>query len=184
MPVAAKSIMPPPLGRGSRSGWTYFISFLAILFVVNVMACGSQAAPSNGESGVAPSEAPVRQGLTRTDDGLGGVTFAATPAEASDLTARGYPSDYWGFAVQLDTHSGDLMALDVAKLAVLRDSTGREFQPIAWRGLKEDSHHRSGLLLFSSKDTGVQTLASRRAGPLELVLYDVAGVKERVLRWD
>jgi hypothetical protein len=184
MAVVASSIMPRPLGRGRGSGRAFIMLSLASLFVVGVMACGSQPAPSNGESGVAPGEPSARQGLTRTDGGQGGVTFVATPAEASDLTARGYPSDYWGFVVQLDTHAGDLMALDVAKLAAFRDSNGREFKPIAWQGLKEDSHHRSGLLLFSSRDTGIKPAYTQSPEPLELVLYDVAGVKERVLRWD
>ncbi len=184
--VANRSEMAPhSLGKEVRRVWTYAMLPLAILSVVSVMACASQPAPStsNGESGVAPEEPPARQGLTRTDGGQGGVTFAATPAEASDLTARGYPPDYWGFVVALDTHAGDLMALDVAKLAAFRDSNGREFKPIAWQGLKEDSHHRSGLLLFSSKDTGVQVLAAGTSRPIELVLYEVAGVKERVLHW-
>ena len=184
MAVAYRSLLVRPLVKGVRSLWTYVLLPLGILFIVSVMACGSQPKASNGENGVAPDEQSARQGLTRTDDGRGGVTFAATPAEASGLAARGYPSDYWGFVVQLDTHSGDLMALDVTKLAVLRDNNGREFKPIAWQGLKEDSHHRSGLLLFSSKDTGVQALSAQRARPLELVLYDIAGVKERVLRWE
>lgn len=184
MVVTSRSIRPRPLGKRVRSVWTYAMRPLAILFILTAVACGAQPKPSNGENGVAPDEPSVRQGLARTDDGQGGVTFAATPAEASDLTARRYPPDYWGFVVQLDTHSGGLMALDVAKLAVFRDSNGREFKPIAWQGLKEDSHHRSGLLLFSSQDTGVQALSAGPSGPLELVLYDVAGVKERVLRWE
>jgi hypothetical protein len=184
MVVTSSSIVLRPLGKAIRSAWTYAMLPLAILFVVSVTACGSQPKAANGEKGVAPDEPSARQGLTRTDDGPGGVTFAATLAEASDLRTRGYSSDYWGFVVQLDTHSGDLMALDVAKLAVFRGSRGQEFKPVTWQGLKEDSHHRSGLLLFSSKDTGVQALSAQGAGPLELVLYDVAGVKERVLRWE
>jgi len=120
----------------------------------------------------------------REDTGAGGVTFAATPAESAYLAAQGQPADRWGFLVQLDTHSVDLTDLDLLSLTILRDGRGREFRPIVWQGLDEGAHHRSGLLIFSSRDTDGQLTPAQGGGYLELVLKDVAGVKERVLRWD
>lgn len=120
----------------------------------------------------------------REDGGPGDVTFSATPAEAAYLAQKGHPPDHWGFVVKLDTHAGDLSTLDIAKLAVVRDGAGREAQPIAWQGLSEDSHHRSGLLVFSGAQTGGRPPSPGEGGYVELVLRNVAGVKERVLRWE
>ncbi|HEU0020812.1 MAG TPA: hypothetical protein VFR55_03960 [Dehalococcoidia bacterium] len=120
----------------------------------------------------------------REDAGAGSVTFAATPAEPTYLADKGHPRDHWGFVVQLDTHSVDLTGLDLVDLTMLRDGQGREFKPVAWQGLSEDSHHRSGLLVFSSQDAGGPLLSNHNSRPLELVLRDVAGVKKRMLRWD
>ncbi len=133
---------------------------------------------------VSPAGGEERAGQTRQDNGAGGVTFQATVAERTYLTAKGHPADHWGFVVKLDTHSVDLTGLDIVRLALLRDSKGRQLRPAEWQGLSEDSHHRSGLLVFSSAESGGQPPPAESDGYLELVLSDVAGVKERVLRWD
>lgn len=120
----------------------------------------------------------------KKDAGAGGVTFAAQPAEASFLQSKGVEDGQWGFLVSLDTHSVDLKNIDLAGSATLRSAGGVELKPMAWRGLSENSHHRSGLLLFSTDEARKQGIAPGSGKPLELVLHDVAGVKQRVLRWD
>lgn len=99
----------------------------------------------------------------------------AVLTETSYLSSKGHPSDHWGFTVQLDTHSGDLMAANLASSAVLKDGNGNELRPASWQDLSADSHHRSGLLIFAG---------TKPEGSLILVLSNVAGVPERVLRWD
>jgi DNA-binding beta-propeller fold protein YncE len=136
-------------------------------------AAGASAGASD------PSAAPRKQ-----DRGAGGVTFAARPAERSFLQSKGVVPDRWGFLVELDTHSVDLMSIDVASRATLRTAPGAELKPLEWRGLSEDSHHRSGLLLFSRNEAEKQGIETDNPGALELVLHDVAGVKQRVLRWE
>jgi hypothetical protein len=122
-------------------------------------------------------------GERKRDAGAGGVTFAAQPAERSMLQSKGVPDDQWGFNVYLDTHSVDLMGIDVASQATLRAANGAELKPVAWQGLSESSHHRSGLLLFSAEQARKLGVESGKGGPRELILHDVAGVKQRVLRW-
>jgi hypothetical protein len=114
----------------------------------------------------------------------GGVTFAARLADGSFLRSKGVGEDLWGFTVSLDTHSVNLSDIDIESRAVLRTGRGGELKPVAWRGVSEDSHHRSGLLLFSVEEAKKHGIESGSPGPLELVLRDVAGVKERVLRWE
>lgn len=132
----------------------------------------------------AGASAAFAQAPRKKDAGAGGVTFAAQPAEASFLQSKGVGDGQWGFLVSLDTHSVELKNIDLAASATLRSAGGIELRPMAWRGLSENSHHRSGLLLFSKEEARKQGIAPGAGKPLELVLHDVAGVKQRVLRWE
>ncbi len=82
------------------------------------------------------------------------------------------------FSVSLNTHSGDLNSLKMDRLATLRDDTGRKVSAVGW---EEDAgssgHHRSGVLFFPQLDTS-------QSRYMELVLTNIAGVPERVFRWD
>ncbi len=82
------------------------------------------------------------------------------------------------FKVVMDTHSVDLDVYDLAALAILRDSQGREFKPLSWKAPK-GGHHREGVLTFSAD----QTLLSTGTTYVELFIKDVAGVPHS-LRWD
>lgn len=76
------------------------------------------------------------------------------------------------FDVKLDTHSGSL-DYEMAKISYIRDSKGNIIKPESWDG-GIGGHHFEGTLKFSQFND--------RAG-FELVIKDVAGVKERVLKW-
>jgi len=76
------------------------------------------------------------------------------------------------FDIKLDTHSGSL-DYDMAKLSYIRDSKGNMIKPESWDG-GIGGHHFEGTLKFPEFDDS--------AG-FELVIQDVAEVKERVLKW-
>ncbi len=98
-----------------------------------------------------------------TEDGLGAVD--------ADLAQHSL-NEFVLFKVSLDTHSGDLSKLDVKSTASLKQS-GADVQAEAWVNLNNDSHHRSGVLVFPR---------DLQAGRVELAL----NVKndELVLAWD
>ncbi|MCZ7399188.1 MAG: hypothetical protein O8C62_05815 [Candidatus Methanoperedens sp.] len=60
---------------------------------------------------------------------------------------------------------------DFKKNSYLRDSSGKTYQPLSYEG--EGGHHASGTLRFPK-------IESKR---FELVIKDVAGVKERIFKW-
>ena len=76
------------------------------------------------------------------------------------------------FDVKLDTHSGSL-DYEMAKISYIRDSKGNIVKPESWDG-GIGGHHFEGTLKFPKFDDS--------AG-FELVIQDVAGVKERILKW-
>lgn len=77
-----------------------------------------------------------------------------------------------GFDIKLDTHSGSL-DYEMAKISYIRDSKGNIIKPESWDG-GIGGHHFEGILKFPKFDDSVG---------FELVIQDVAGVKERVLKW-
>ena len=105
--------------------------------------------------------------LTRTHAG-GGVTAKATylnPGGTEDTR----------FEISLDTHSVDLDSYDLKALSSLRDDAGKAYQPTRVEN-KGSGHHRQLVLVFPKPAPG-----NRR---LELVIKDIAGVKERSFVWD
>lgn len=130
--------------------------------------------PAAGLSG--PQARPGAPGadLTRRSD-AGRVTI--------DVTWKGGPPAEGAleFAVVMDTHSVDLDQYDLGKLATLRYDQGRELAPAAWNAPSGGGHHRSGTLMFQPPDKPILGPSTRF---IELIIRDVAGVKERVFRWD
>ena len=105
--------------------------------------------------------------LTRTHSG-GGVTVKVTylnPQGTED--AR--------FEITLDTHSVDLDSYDLKALSSLRHGAGRAYQPSNVEN-KGSGHHRQVVLGFPKPAPG----SSR----IELVIKDIADVKERSFVWD
>ena len=81
------------------------------------------------------------------------------------------------FSMELDSdsHSLDLNVYDLKALSVLRDDTGLTMVPTGAEN-KGSGHHREVILTFPKP-----TLERKW---LELVIKDIAGVKERTFRWD
>ena len=105
--------------------------------------------------------------LTRTHAG-GGVTAKATylnPGGTEDTR----------FEISLDTHSVDLDSYDLKALSSLRDDAGKVFRPTKVEN-KGSGHHRQFVLVFPKPAPGNKRL--------ELVIKDIAGVKERSFVWD
>jgi hypothetical protein len=104
---------------------------------------------------------------TRTNSG-GGVTVKVTPV---DLKTKGDLR----FQVVLDTHSVNLDAYDFKTIAVLRDDSAKSYSPTAVEN-KGSGHHREAVLSFPKP--------SPETKRVELLIKDVAGVKERTFQWE
>jgi hypothetical protein len=104
--------------------------------------------------------------LTRSDSG-GGVTVKVTHLKNT--------SDDLRFSVALDTHSVNLDGYDLKALSFMRDDTGAVMQPSRVDN-KGSGHHREVVLVFPR--------ASASWNWLEVIIKDVAGVKERTFRWE
>ena len=76
------------------------------------------------------------------------------------------------FEIKMDTHSGSL-DYEMAKISYIRDGKGNTIKPENWDG-GIGGHHFSGTLTFPKFDD---------SRGFELVIQDVAEVKERVLKW-
>ena len=79
------------------------------------------------------------------------------------------------FQIVLDTHSVSLDGYDLKSLASLRDDTGKTSSPTVVEN-KGEGHHREATVSFLK--------LSQDAKRVELVIKDVAGVKERFFRWN
>jgi hypothetical protein len=79
------------------------------------------------------------------------------------------------FQIVLDTHSVNLDGYDFKSLASLRDDAGKAYASTGMEN-KGSGHHRESTVSFAK--------VSPEAKRLELVIKDVAGVKERIFRWD
>lgn len=107
-------------------------------------------------------------GLTRTNSG-GGVTVDVTYLHSQHAGET-------RFQVILDSHSGvHIEAYDLKTLSVLRDDSGKNYQPTQVEN-KGRYHHREITIVFPKP--------SPPAKRLELVIKDVAGIKERSFFWD
>ncbi|MBI4285383.1 MAG: hypothetical protein HY670_05740 [Chloroflexi bacterium] len=149
----------------------------AILAVVIVVAgCSSGFKPvGKGSTPTAPQATATgsvkgpTNGVTQASDAAA-VTVAVKWARASGGSLT--------FDVVMDTHSVDLDQYDLKKLAVLRDDTGKEYSPTSWNA-PSGGHHRSGTLVFPLPDSVTQGQAKY----VEMVIKNIAGVPERVLKW-
>ena len=79
------------------------------------------------------------------------------------------------FQLVLDTHSVNLDAYDLKSIAVVRDDTGKAYPSTSVEN-KGGGHHREAIMSFSKLSPEVKRV--------DLVIKDVAGVKERVFRWN
>lgn len=146
------------------------ISVLGLVAALTLIlaACGG-----SGSAGAPSSTPPAASSAgTQTSEG-GNVTVKVT----WQGTAAGPV-----FTVSMDTHSVDLDRYDLRQLAVLRTDQGQEIQPTGWDAPK-GGHHREGTLTFPATTADGQPVVGPNTRNVELVIRNVAGVPERILRW-
>ncbi len=162
---------------------------LASLGAITILlaGCGSTAEPK------APSASAIAAELAQTpgkgSGGTGGPAGTTRTSEGGSVTIdvtwekSKESADVLTFAVGMNTHSVDLDRYDLGKLAILRTDQGQEVKPGRWDA-PEGGHHRSGVLTFPARDGSGRPVLGPGVGSFELVIRDVAGIKERVLRWE
>jgi hypothetical protein len=130
-----------------------------------VLAACSSSTPAASAPPAAPTGASDQ--TRQTSDG-GQVTVVADWAG---------PAVGAVFGVQLDTHSVDLDALDLAD-ARLRNDRGETLTARPWTAPK-GGHHREGQLTFDGDAPAFLAGATW----IELVIIGVGNLPERILRW-
>jgi len=119
------------------------IGLAALVLIASACSSGSQPPagdPENGSSEEDLSHSASASGIDVE------ATWQASDA-APDVDVTQYPADRFLFLeVKLDTHSGDLMSVDLPAAAEFRQGDDR-FEPTEWIALKDDAHHREGLLI-------------------------------------
>jgi len=115
--------------------------------------------------------ASAASGGVQRDQGEGGVEIEVT--YGGPQTAPYEPDRYTVFLVAFTTHSVDLSRYDMVQVSELR-AGGRTLRPLRWVSTSDDSHHRSGALIFPQVAPGQ---------PIELAIKTIAGVAVRTYRW-
>ena len=131
------------------------------LTVLGVVALGGLM----GWSGEALAASTVQAKLSQQVAG-GGVTVMATLLDQADATA---------IKLVFDTHSANLDGYKLDAIATLRDDAGKTYPIVAVEQASGGGHHRQAVLQFGK--------VSAEAKTVELIVKDVAGVKERIFRW-
>lgn len=124
----------------------------------------------------------VAEDLIRTHSG-GNVSVVVTLIDVKDLTSVGAKEEF-AFKVSLNTHSVDLSVYQMAQISFLRDGEGNEYKAENWDSLSGSSHHRSGILRISNLNGNGDPVISKSSKSIELVIKGLAGIEERVFRWD
>ncbi|MCL4302137.1 MAG: hypothetical protein KJ077_40975 [Anaerolineae bacterium] len=156
------------------------ILLILIITVTGLLAaCSSEATQSKeSQTGVTQAQAvqpetaqtlPVAPTFERQSNDEKAVTVEVTPL---NLPQGGSSLD---FEVAFNTHSVEL-DFDPTAISVLRDDQGQEYPALAWDGGGPTGHHRSGTLRFKVFDHPTNFV--------EVVIRSVAGVPERVFRWN
>ena len=134
----------------------------AVWLIIFVVALGGAALPA-GE----PLAASADSGKLTQQVVGGGVTVAATLLrDQGEGTA---------IKLALNTHSVGLDGYKLEGLATLSDETGKTYPVTAVEQASGGGHHREAVLRFGKLNPEAKTI--------ELIVKDVAGVKERIFRW-
>lgn len=152
----------------------WIFASVVVLLVGVLAACGG--------TNVAPTAQKAEQAPTVSNqaNSNAGETFAAQTVEGGSVAVKVTPLQLnltapLEFEITMDTHSVEL-ADDMLKAVVLRDEAGKEYAPIKWDGPGAGGHHREGKIKFAALATNPKTLT--------LVVKNIAGVSERVFKWD
>ncbi len=155
-----------------------FLLVASVFLISLLLACAGtnstpSAIPAQGTSAT-NAEQPAK---TNSDASLaldsqmvegGNVAVKVTPL-------KWQPNAPLEFDIAMDTHSVELDD-DMLKAVVLRDNSGMEFTPSAWEGPGAGGHHREGKIIFAPLTTNTKALT--------LVVKNVAGVPERLYKWE
>ena len=145
-----------------------------IMVTVIITGCSSRFVPDGKEAAYSPSSGSSfhrpSNGLVQTDTG-GSVTIDVEWIKMED--------ELHIFNVAMNTHSVDLDQYDLGELTTLRDDTDNDYPLVSWDSAP-GGHHRRGTLTFTSPDS----LSQWETKYLEIVIRDVAGINERVLKWE
>ncbi len=150
------------------------ISLLMLAVIIAGCSSGFVPAGKDGAYSSTPASSASSDGPTngRVQSNTGGsVTIDVEWIKAED--------DSLIFDVSMNTHSVDLDQYDIGQLAILRDNTGKEYHPVSWDSAP-GGHHRRGTLSFPLPDSLNQGSTSY----IEIVIQDIAGINERVLKWE
>jgi len=88
------------------------------------------------------------------------------------------------FAVKMNTHSMDLNQYPLDQLSTLIDDQGIQVKASKWETSRPTGHHVSGTLYFPIKEASGKMLLTPGARKLTLVIRELAGIPERVFRWE
>lgn len=132
-------------------------NILGVVVLAGLIGWAGEAPAASAD----PSAGPSRQVAG------GGVTVTATL-----LKEQGE-----GTAVRLafNTHSVNLDGYQLETIVTLRDDGGRTYPLQAVENASGGGHHRQAVLRFGKVNPEAKTV--------ELLVKDVAGVKERTFRW-
>lgn len=147
-----------------------------LVLMVFLLTSGCSRGFTSGGEKVAPAPPPVPAAVSPTNKLVQSSDAGNVVIEVKWVALEG---EKLVFEVALNTHSVDLDEYDLGELVVLRDDSGREYRPVAWESAP-GGHHRQGTLTFSSPDF----LNQGGTKYLQMVIRDVAGIKERVFRWE
>ncbi len=135
---------------------------IAWLIALSVMAVAAMG-PWTGEALAASSP---QAKLTQQVAGGGVAVTATLLKDQGEVTA---------VKIVLDTHSVNLDGYKFDGIAMLRDDSGKTYPVEAVEQASGSGHHRQAVLRFGK--------VAPEAKTIELIVKDVAGVKERTFRW-
>ncbi len=87
------------------------------------------------------------------------------------------------FQVAMNTHTVDLDQYQMERLSFLRDARGRIFKAKAWESPRGGGHHLFGVLRFPGRDREGNPVLRKDDPFVEVLIGDVGGIRERVLKW-
>lgn len=176
----------------------YIMLSLMLVFIMSIAGCSKtytaspefapavvQSSQSEPSSPSAVSQAPEAgkpgQPVSSSAKSLpiGSIQSNKAGNVGIDIRLNEVKDDSIVFNVVMDTHSVDLDKYDLSSLSLLRDEKGNKYNPVSWQA-PPGGHHRSGDLTFPLP----LTISRGETQYIEMVVKDVAGIPQRVFRWE
>jgi len=167
----------------------YTLFPIVIIFVILIVVSCTKIGFSDQSTKGEVSQLTNPSSSTTTLDEIRKLLLGKSSGQEGAVTVDIFlatPEFFKAFAVDLNTHSVDLSNLEMDKISSLRDDQGNVYSLTEWRevGDSSSSHHRSGALLFPLTDQEGEQVISDKTKYIEIIIKDLAGVKERLFRWD